>query len=395
MHAQQIIQDMLSTECPFIHARRRACVATMVEAGSKGGLSLMGMSRVVSGTTSIRHRIKRCDRLLSNSKLENERHLIYGAMARRIIGCMAQPIIIIDWSDLCPDRSRQLLRAALMVQGRALTLYEEVHPLSRVASLKVHCAFLKRLKDILPLDCRPIFVTDAGFRSTWFKLLDSMGYAWIGRIRNRDMVRPFFGAPIWRGCKSLYTKAGCEPRDLGQFHYVRCNPVACRLVLIKKKARGRHRTTVHGKVARSRHSLKQSRAQKEPWLLAVSPQLAALSANEVVTIYTGRMQIEQTFRDVKNPRWGLALSESQSRKPQRLAILLLIGALACYALWLIGLALRSSGYRIEFGSRKKAAKALSIISLARWWEAENKTTHLSQRQISAALTLLCSMALAV
>jgi hypothetical protein len=45
---------------------------------------------------------------------------------------------------------------------------------------------------------------------------------------------------------------------------------------------------------------------------------------------------------------------------------LLIGALACYALWLIGIVVRSSGYRIEFGSRKKAAKALSIISLPRW-----------------------------
>jgi len=64
-------------------------------------------------------------------------------------------------------------------------------------------------------------------------------------------------------------------------------------------------------------------------------------------------------------------------------------------LWLIGLAVRSSGYRIEFGSRKKAAKALSVISLARWWMAENKTMALSRRQIQAAMTALRAMALAV
>lgn len=395
MHAQRIIQDLLAAECPSIHAKRRACVAAMAQAGSKGGLSLMGMSRLVNGATSIRHRIKRCDRLLGNSKLEKERHLVYGAMARRVIGAMVQPMIIVDWSDLCPDRSRQLLRAALMVQGRALTLYEEVHPLACATSLKVHRAFLKRLKDILPLDCRPIFVTDAGFRSTWFKLLDSMGYAWIGRIRNRDMVRPSVGDHAWRGCKTLYAKAGCQAKDLGQFQYVRCNPVACRLVLIKKKPKGRHHTTVHKKRTRSARSKKQARAQKEPWLLAVSPQLAALSATEIVAIYCGRMQIEQTFRDVKNPRWGLGLSESQTRKPQRVAILLLLGALACYALWLIGLALRSSGYRIEFGSRKKAATALSVISLARWWLAENNAAMLSRRQLHTALILLRSMVLAV
>jgi len=395
MHAQQIIQDLLATECPSMHAKRRACVAAMAQAGSDGGLSLMGMSRVVSGSTSIRHRIKRCDRLLGNSKLEHERHLIYGAMARRILLGMAQPLIIVDWSDLCPDRSRQLLRAALIVQGRALTLYEEVHPLSRATSLKVHRAFLKRLQAILPPDCQPIFITDAGFRTTWFRLLDSMEYAWIGRIRNRDMVRPASEDQVWCGCKTLYAKATGTPRDLGQFDYVSCHPVACRLVLIKKKPKGRHHTTVHKKRTRSAHSKKQARAQKEPWLLAVSPRLTALGAKAIVAIYAGRMQIEQTFRDVKNPRWGLALSESQTRKPQRLATLLLLGALACYALWLIGLAIRSSGFRVEFGRRKKAATALSVISLARWWMAENKTAMLSRRQLHAALILLRSMALAV
>ncbi len=76
-------------------------------------------------------------------------------------------------------------------------------------------------------------------------------------------------------------------------------------------------------------------------------------------------------------------------------MLLLIGALACYALWLIGLALRSSGYRIEFGRREKAATALSVISLARWWAAENPIAMLSRRQLQASLALLRSMALAV
>ena len=51
MHAHRIIQELLSTECPSMHAKRRACVAAMAQAGSDGGLSLMGMSRVVSGTS--------------------------------------------------------------------------------------------------------------------------------------------------------------------------------------------------------------------------------------------------------------------------------------------------------------------------------------------------------
>jgi hypothetical protein len=39
----------------------------MADAGSKGGLSLMGISRLLSGGTTIRHRIKGCDRLLETA----------------------------------------------------------------------------------------------------------------------------------------------------------------------------------------------------------------------------------------------------------------------------------------------------------------------------------------
>lgn len=81
-----------------------------------------------------------------------------------------------------------------------------------------------------------------------------------------------------------------------------------------------------------RAASKQAKTNKEPWLLAVSPQLAGRDADAIVAIYGGRMQIEQTFRDIKNPRWGLGLSDSQTRQPARLANLLLMSALACYAL---------------------------------------------------------------
>lgn len=79
------------------------------------------------------------------------------------------------------------------------------------------------------------------------------------------------------------------------------------------------------------------------------------------------MQIEQTFRDVKNRQWGMGLSDSQTTHLGRLSILLLIGALASYALWLIGLAAQRTGYKVAYGSKKKAASTLSIISLARCW----------------------------
>jgi len=30
-------------------------------------------------------------------------------------------------------------------------------------------------------DCKPIVVTDAGFRTPWFKEIESLGWDWVGR----------------------------------------------------------------------------------------------------------------------------------------------------------------------------------------------------------------------
>lgn len=391
MHAHKIILDLLDKDCPKIHAKRRQSLALLAQAGHANELTLVGMGRNLPATTGIRHRIKRCDRLLGNRKLSVELPSIYAALALRLIAPNSQPAIIIDWSDLLKDQSAHMLRAAVMVQGRAMLLYEEIHPQKDYAAPKVHRQFLHRLASILPTMCRPVIVTDAGFRSTWFQMVSKLDWGWIGRIRNRDMVCPSSGEHPWQGCKTLYSKANKHAKDLGSFSYVRSNPITCRLVLVKRRPKGRHRITVVGKSARSRSSLTSAASQSEPWLLAVSPSLAELTAAKIVALYSGRMQIEQTFRDLKNPRWGLALSNTQTRCLKRLAVLLIIGALAIFALWLIGLAARAAGYRIEYGSKKKAPHTLSVISLARSWLREKACSHaLTQHQTRWALADLCS-----
>ncbi len=45
-------------------------------------------------------------------------------------------------------------------------------------------------------------------------------------------------------------------------------------------------------------------------------------------LYASRMQIEETFRDMKSYRWGLALRYCRCRSAQRLQVLLLVAALA-------------------------------------------------------------------
>ena len=73
-------------------------------------------------------------------------------------------------------------------------------------------------------------------------------------------------------------------------------------------------------------------------MFAASVSLASLSGAEIVTLYAKRMQIEQSFRDLKSHRYGAAFEDTLTRDPRRLEMLLLIHMLATLAAWLEGLA---------------------------------------------------------
>jgi transposase len=55
---------------------------------------------------------------------------------------------------------------------------------------------------------------------------------------------------------------------------------------------------------------------------------------QVVATYARRMQIEQSFRDLKSHRYGVGFEDSLTRKQDRLAALLLILALASFLAWI-------------------------------------------------------------
>jgi hypothetical protein len=73
-----------------------------------------------------------------------------------------QPLILVDWSNADKERRHFILRASL---ARAMTLLQMVTTESDYNCPHLHKAFLTRLKAMLPKRCRPVIVTDAGFKS--------------------------------------------------------------------------------------------------------------------------------------------------------------------------------------------------------------------------------------
>ena len=121
------------------------------------------------------------------------------------------------------------------------------------------------------------------------------------------------------------------------------NPIACQLVLYKGNPKGRVHLNRFGQRARSAHSRKQATAQREPGLLGTSLPAGFKLPQKVVKLYTFRMQIEETFRDLKSTRFGLSLELHRSYQVERLQVLLLVATLALMVAWLMGQATELTG----------------------------------------------------
>lgn len=337
MHAVKLLHKQLQLACPFIHSKHLTALIDASQALSEDQhLSVTGIGRALNNRTTPKHNIKRIDRLVGNAFLQSERSAIYKAISAWLLSRQTNPIVLVDWSDLTSDREQQLLRASIPVSGRSLTIYEEVHPLKGYANRKVHHTFLNRLKQLLPDNISPIIVTDAGFRGTWFKLVNQFSWHWVGRVRNRDFIC-FSRDGDWKPCKTLYQQATHTPKALGAALLSRREPNEVTLHLVKKTKKHRVAKSKFGQRVHNARTNKISAREREPWLLATSPSLGHLTAQQVVNIYQKRMQIEEGFRDIKCERFGLGLSDSLTKNARRLEILLLLGALALIVLWMTGM----------------------------------------------------------
>lgn len=346
MHAAvAIVQKILRPVSEQLDLRNARNLVWAVQALVNGGrLTLMELARHWPEAERVRGPLKRLDRLLGNPDVQALRMRFYAVAAAWLVRS-AQPLLIVDWSELKADGRWHLLRAGIVARGRTVTVYEEVHPKAKKNSRKVHASFLKRLQALLPQGVRPILITDAGFQNPWFRAVQALGWHWIGRVRHRTRVRLLLGQEeeaAWMCCKALHPQARTRACSLGEAQLARSNPLSCRLVLVRRRRLGRVESTCAGKRARSAHSRQMAARAKEPCLLAVSHSLSAMPAAVIVSLYAKRMQIEQSFRDLKSHRYGCAFEDTLTRSGQRLEMLLLIHMLASLAAWLVAIAATAS-----------------------------------------------------
>lgn len=365
MQTRTIVTRLLTCCTPFMHKARWQALCDVTLAAVQGqALTLTALALGTTRETHLRHRVKCVDRLLANPHLDCERVVAYRALAHEWLCGLPQLLIVVDWSSLSADLQWHWLRASVVVDGRSITLYEEAHPQDKLAAIAVHRDFIKELAMLLPPSSQPpIILSDAGFRTTWFRLIAAQGWYWVGRTRNRDFVRRDCGE--WFPAKALYAKATTKPTDLGEYEAVRNHPFRCRFVLVKKTPTGRKRRYPSGKEQCNGTARKVARRYQEPWLLTYSPELAYLGASTIVKFYGERMKIEQQFRDTKNLALGMGLSQTKSQGRRRLQALLLIAHIAQMAKRLIGEAAKNNQLELQLLSNNiRNRKTISVMTLA-------------------------------
>lgn len=366
MKAIKLLGTLLSNTCSTIHKVRQQALLIAVEAGVRHRrVSVTGLGRSLKSLskTQTKHDIKRMDRLVGNNHLHRERIEIYMSYARQLIGDQRHPLLLVDWSAVAGRENFQVLRAAIPMGGRSLTIYEKTYPESELGHPKAHEELLRALNEILPSDCHPILVTDAGFQAPWFRAVEAMGWYWLGRVLGR--VNLSLDGANWSPCQMFFSNATNKAKALGEIQFGKSSRLPCQGTLYKEPKKGRQKRKRRGGKSNCAMSKKNRKKAKEPWLLISHLPEHLKEPNDAVRLYKTRMQIEEGFRDTKNHQFGVGLSMARSTTAQRYDNLFLIAALTLFVLWCIGKVAYQQGYHRLLQANTVTTKAvLSHIYIA-------------------------------
>lgn len=156
--------------------------------------------------------------------------------ARMILAGVAEPLIVIDWSDLKADQSPHRLRASVPVGGRSLTLCEEVHPQRSLGGRQAQHRFPQRLAEFIPGTAAPIIVAESSFKPPFYREVECLDWRWIGWVRGRDRVTL---KSHWRSYQRVLAEAIERPTALGIGEWVNSNRLRAAFVLVRQPKKGR------------------------------------------------------------------------------------------------------------------------------------------------------------
>ncbi len=377
MLSNGILKSHLEKCCPEIHVTRLQAVVD-VAAGIQNSqaLSITTIGRHLESDAKLKHRIKKVDRLLSNKHLYKELTDLYSGLSDYVFKYISQDKalpIVIDLCFLKDDHDVQMLSAELATQGRTIPLYREVFEEGQLKGREKE--FISRLSKCIPPDRDILIIMDAGFGDNWFEAIESQAWYWLVRARSGKYLK-LSNDQEWQEVSELFSQIGPRAKCYQNAYITKKQPRACRVItkqgsLVSKRKKP-------ARLPRNYNSANGNyqRLAKEPWVLATNlPK--EYDTTEVLNSYKKRMQIEESFRDIKNPRYGLGGRNIETSCIYRWGILMLLVAMAQITLWIIGVVGHSQGFQKVFQSNTvKDKKVFSYFYLGQLIVEFNKIKEL-------------------
>lgn len=303
-----------------LHAKRVASLAGAVVGVLRGavlGIHAIGGALAVAEGLDSKHAVKQVDRLLGNLGVDPWR--LFGNWVPFVVGDRQEIVTVLDWTDFDADDQATITLHMVTSHGRTTPLLWKTVRKSKMKGWRNEHedALLQRFREVLPEGVKVTVVADRGFgdQALYELLKDQLGLDFVVRFRGIVNVTDASGetrpAQEWvPGNGRPLLLRGASVTEIGR----QVGAVVC------VKAKG----------------------MKQAWCLATSH--GDRPASEIVALYGKRFSIEESFRDQKNLRFGMGLSDTRIGDPQRRDRMLLVSALAIAMLTLLGAAGEALGF---------------------------------------------------
>jgi hypothetical protein len=274
------------------------------------GVTAIGRAMAIARGVKTKHAVKQVDRLLSNSAIDLEH--FFSLWVPYIVGGKSEIIVSLDWTDYDRDGQSTLAINMITSHGRATPLMWLTVAKSEMNGSRNHFEdrLLLQLRELIPETVATTVLADRGFGDTkLYALLWELNFDYVIRFRAVVTVEDEKGE----------SKPAAD--------WVPSNGHV-------KTIRGALLT--HEKVHVPTVVCVRSRGMKDSWCLAAGS--STRKGKDAVKLYAKRFTIEEHFRDVKDIRFGMGLSQARISSCKRRDRLLLLSALAVGILTLLGAA---------------------------------------------------------
>lgn len=297
----------------LLHAKQKLClfmIAYGILHADRLGVAAVGRSMAKQFGTQPKHGIKQVDRALSNGKLTMKK--LFEGYVSLVVGGRRQLLVTLDWTDFDDDDHTTLCVSLVSKTKRAIPLTWMTVTKSSLKGRQrgYERDLLASLQNLVPDDARIIVLADKGFGDValYEHIRGRLGYNFI--IRFRPNIRVEYDGEM-RAAGDLVPSNG-RVRVVENTVITGAQAGPWSVVLVKKAG------------------------MKDPWCLATS--LSVTTGRRVVSWYSRRFECEESFRDLKDPRYGYGLRSAKIRDRRRRDRMLLLFALTYLLQTLMGVA---------------------------------------------------------